>query len=90
MPEDIDWLILGDFNLIRRPENRNIQGGSLMEMFILMRQSVPWVSMKLLCRREYTWSNKQISPLLEKLDWAFTLNSWVLSYPDTSLSLPLI
>jgi hypothetical protein len=33
MPEEVDWLILGDFNLIRRLENRN-KGGDIMEMFI--------------------------------------------------------
>ncbi|XP_066351661.1 uncharacterized protein [Miscanthus floridulus] len=36
--------------------------------------------------RKFTWSNKKTSPLLEKLDWAFTSNSWALTYPDTSLS----
>lgn len=36
--------------------------------------------------RKFTWSNKQASPLLEKLDWTFTSNSWLLSYPDTSLT----
>jgi hypothetical protein len=33
MPEEVDWLILGDFNLIRRLENRN-KGGDIMKMFI--------------------------------------------------------
>lgn len=30
MPDDVDWLLLGDFNLIRRPENRNRPGGNVM------------------------------------------------------------
>ena len=34
MPEDLDWLLLGDFNLIRRPEDRNKPGGNLTEMFL--------------------------------------------------------
>jgi exonuclease III len=29
MPTDKRWLIVGDFNLMRRPENRNIAGGTL-------------------------------------------------------------
>ena len=29
MPSDKRWLIVGDFNLTRRPENRNIAGGTL-------------------------------------------------------------
>lgn len=35
--------------------------------------------------RKFTWSNTQVAPLLQKLDWAFTSNSWVLAYPSTSL-----
>jgi hypothetical protein len=27
MPEENDWLIVGDFNLIRRPRDRNKPGG---------------------------------------------------------------
>jgi hypothetical protein len=27
-----------------------------------------------------TWSNKQESPLLERLDWAFASCSWIASY----------
>lgn len=34
MPEDLDWLLLGDFNLIRRSEDRNKPGGNLTEMFL--------------------------------------------------------
>lgn len=33
MPEDIDWLLVGDFNLMRSSENRNRPGGDLAEMF---------------------------------------------------------
>lgn len=32
MPEDMKWLVVGDFNLIRRPENRNKPGGNPQEM----------------------------------------------------------
>lgn len=35
--------------------------------------------------REYTWSNMQENPLLQKLDWVFTSSSWTLQYPDTSV-----
>lgn len=34
--------------------------------------------------RKFTWSNKQDPPLLERLDWFFTSNSWTLSYPNTA------
>jgi len=33
MPPDIDWLVVGDFNLIRRPEDRNREGADPNEMF---------------------------------------------------------
>jgi hypothetical protein len=32
MLEEINWLLVGDFNLIRSPENRNKPGGSMQEM----------------------------------------------------------
>lgn len=38
--------------------------------------------------RRFTWSNKQFSPLLERLDWFFTSSSWTISYPNT-LAYPL-
>lgn len=33
MPTDMDWIVLGDFNLIRKLEDRNRPGGDLAEMF---------------------------------------------------------
>ena len=33
MPPDIDWLVVGDCNLIRRPEARNREGADPNEMF---------------------------------------------------------
>jgi hypothetical protein len=33
--------------------------------------------------RAYTWSNMQREPLLEQLDWFFTSQSWISSYPNT-------
>ena len=32
--------------------------------------------------RKFTWSNKQVSPVLERIDWFFTSTSWTLSYPN--------
>ena len=34
MPAKVDWLIVGDFNLIRKPENRNKPGGDILDMFL--------------------------------------------------------
>jgi hypothetical protein len=32
MSEETDWLVVGDFNLLRKPEDRNRQGGNINEM----------------------------------------------------------
>jgi hypothetical protein len=34
MPESVDWIILEDFNLMRKPKNRNKPGGNLSEMLM--------------------------------------------------------
>lgn len=91
MPEDWDCLIVGDFNLCRSVQNRNKPGGDLTEMNmfneVINRQG--WVEMPLIGRK-FTWSNKQESPLLVRLDWFFTSVSWSTSYPHTvAWSLPM-
>ena len=35
--------------------------------------------------KRITWSNKQHPPLLERLDWFFTLTIWALTYPITNV-----
>src|SRR4051812_10931149 len=32
--------------------------------------------------RSYTWSNMQVDPLLEQLDWFLTSSSWISIYPN--------
>jgi hypothetical protein len=34
----------------------------------------------------FTWSNKQASPLLERLDWFLAFVSWITSYPGSTVS----
>lgn len=34
MPVELDWLVIGDFNLMRRPDDRNKEGGDINEMFL--------------------------------------------------------
>lgn len=85
MPDNLDWIILGDFNLIRKPEDRNKPGGDLTDMFRFNSAiSTLGLNEVNLQGRKFTWSNMQPSPLLEKLDWIFTSNSWINSYPNTS------
>jgi hypothetical protein len=42
MPIDVDWIILGDFNLIRKPEDRNKPGGIWQKYSGLILQSAQW------------------------------------------------
>jgi hypothetical protein len=34
MAQDVDWLIVGDFNLLRGPNNINKPGGIVQEMLL--------------------------------------------------------
>lgn len=85
--ENEKWLLVGDFNLIRKPENRNKPGGDISEMlgFNEAISALGLVELPLYGRK-YTWTNKQSSPLLERLDWFFTSSSWTSFFPDTSVS----
>ena len=84
IPSNENWLILGDFNFIRSPNNRNKPGGDAADMLLfnefIRAQSLMELPVK---GRSYTWSNMQDSPLLEKLDWVFTSTAWTISYPNT-------
>lgn len=79
-----DWLLGGDFNLIRQPENKNKLGGDLskINMFNKTISDLDLVEIPF-NGRSYTWSNMQDDPLLVKLDWIFTSSTWTLSYPAT-------
>lgn len=69
MPHEIDWLIVGDFNLIRKPEDRNKDGADVNEMFLFNEAISKLGLTKLpLHGSPFTWTNKQFEPLLERLD----------------------
>lgn len=82
---DENWLLVGDFNLLRKPEDRNRPGGNINDMldFNSALSSLGLVEIPLFGRK-YTWTNKQSSPLLERLDWLFSSSSWTTSFPDTT------
>ena len=89
MPENVDWIVMGDFNHIRSAEDRNKPGGDLNEMLLFNEAISNLGLIELpLKGRQYTWSNMQQNPLLEKLDWFFISPSWNTSYP-ASMALPL-
>ena len=87
IPIDTNWLVLGDFNFIRGPADRNKPGGDINDM-LLFNEAISRVGLieLPLKGRHYTWSNMQQCPLLEKLDWFFTSESWTISYPATIAS----
>ena len=84
IPNGQDWLLLGDFNYMRDPDNRNKPGGNLNDMItsndIIRKQQLIEIPVQ---GRMYTWSNMQQDPLLEHLDWFFTLLHWTNVYPNT-------
>jgi hypothetical protein len=84
MPFDKLWLIVGDFNLTRRPENRNIVRGdlSLMLKFNEAISQLDLIEIPL-HGLSFTWSNRQREPLLQRLDWFFIPRDWSVIYPNT-------
>ena len=84
MPGDLNWLIVSDFNFIRKPSDRNREGGDVNEM-LLFNEAISNLGLVELPLkgRKYTWSNMQQDTLLERLDWFFTSSSWTVSYPST-------
>jgi hypothetical protein len=84
MPSDKLWLIVDDFNLIHRPEDRNIVGGdiNLMMKFNEAISNLDLVEIPL-HGLSFTWSNRQRAPLLQRLDWFFISQEWSVVYPKT-------
>ena len=69
IPTGAYWLLLGDFNLIRSPDNRNLPGADVNDMFIFNEIIGHLGLLELPIKgRSFTWSNMQDSPLLEQLD----------------------
>lgn len=81
-----EWLLAGDFNLYSSPDDRNKTGGNYGEMQMfndlitdLNLFDIPFSGVK------YTWSNMQLDPLLIKLDWVLSSDTWNLTFPATTV-----
>lgn len=77
----------GDFNLMCYPKHRNEDGGNINEILgfnnAISRLSLVEIPLK---GCKYTWTNCQPSPLLERLEWFFLSNSWIIAFPNTVAS----
>jgi hypothetical protein len=59
IPLEQKWLILGDFNFIRSPENRNRPGGDINDINIFNEIIGHLGLLELQLKgRKFTWSNK--------------------------------
>ncbi|XP_071680368.1 uncharacterized protein [Lolium perenne] len=79
--DDSMWLIVGDFNLIYRAEdkkNDNLDFG-LMSLFRRTLTNCQLKELKLQ-NRKYTWSNERETPTLVRLDRAFCKAAWDLGF----------
>lgn len=68
MDDSTDWMVLGDFYIIRYPDKRNKDGGNLNEMMnfnaAIGELGLVEIPMK---GRNFTWSNMQEAPCWKKL-----------------------
>jgi exonuclease III len=81
-----EWIMVGDFNLYRSPEDRNKPDGNSAKMQMFNELIIDLDVLEIpLSGQKYTWRDRQLDPLLVKLDWVFTSTSWNLSYPATNI-----
>ena len=84
---DSNWLFLGDFNFYRSLDDRNKPGGNIQDTLIFndLIGHLGLIGLPLK-GRSFTWSNMQLDPLLEQLDWFFTSINWTLDYPNSMIT----
>jgi exonuclease III len=80
------WLLLGDFNLIYRLEDKN---NSRINIPMLNRFQKTIDDLQLaplqLFGRKYTWTNEQQNPTMTKIDHLFASAEWLEIFPRTDL-----
>jgi exonuclease III len=71
------WLILGDFNLIYKSQDKN-NGRVNRQLMTRFRRALNFLEVKEieLVGRKYTWSNGQSNPTLSRIDRAFCTIPW--------------
>jgi hypothetical protein len=74
MPDNLDWIVLGDFNFTRKPSDRNKPGGDINDMLLFNDaiSSLGLVELPLK-GRQFTWSNMEWNKTLYWKDWIGSL-----------------
>jgi endonuclease/exonuclease/phosphatase family metal-dependent hydrolase len=82
--DDSLWLLVGDFNFYRFSDSRNKPRANINDM-ATFNEVISYLGLIELPikGRAFTWSNMQMDPLLEQIDWFFTSSAWTLAYPNT-------
>jgi exonuclease III len=71
------WLIIGDFNLIYKDEDKS-NGRLNRNLMLRFRRAINFLGIKeiQLVGRKYTWSSSQAAPTMTKIDRAFCTPDW--------------
>ncbi|XP_073355452.1 uncharacterized protein [Aegilops tauschii subsp. strangulata] len=82
------WAIVGDFNLIVNPGDKN-KATTNRRMMATFRAMLNRLELKdlYLNGRRYTWSNERRDPTMEKIDHIFVTNCWEDIYPKSLLTM---
>jgi hypothetical protein len=80
------WLLLGDFNLIYRAEEKN-NGRLNLPMLSRFKTTIDNLLLAPfdLRGKKYTWCNDQQSPTITKIDHLFATGEWLDIFPRTDL-----
>jgi len=81
------WIIIGDFNLTRSPEDKNSDAFNFTEaeLFNSLINELALLELPLV-DRAYTWSNHWDNPTLVRLDRCFVNTDWDAAFPNNTLS----
>jgi hypothetical protein len=73
IPDEANWILLGDFNFYRFAKSRNQLGANFTDI-ATFNEIISYLGLVELPikGRSYTWSNMQEVPLVVQLDWFFT------------------
>jgi endonuclease/exonuclease/phosphatase family metal-dependent hydrolase len=86
-PDNVPWLVAGDFHLARSPDDRNNDNFSASEASMFNSTINDLCLLELPLRdRMYTWSNRRDSPVLIRLDRVFVNATWNLLFPASTLT----